>query len=252
MADRLFSATPALTDVNDGSPIQTATTFGVTVAGQITHARFYTPASVGTVTATLYSLASDVVPSATLAQKVFAAVTPGAYNEQAIDTPVSVSPGVAYRISIHNSNGHYVATAGVFSGGNVTSGRLVAWQVSTDPVGIGNISNGAYEYGSIAFPNEPGSGACYFADVVYTEGGPVSGTAAAVLGAVAGSATGKVRGYGSASAWGRSTRPRADHIPAATSGAGGGTSCRSLSGIARCAAKIKTRRSCTVRMIKRC
>lgn len=201
MVDRLFSATPSTLDANDGQPVNTATTFGVTTAGFITHARFYAPASGGgTFTAALYELASNAAANgAALATKVFASVTADAYNEQAFDSPVAVTTGKAYRIRIHSSSGHYVATSGVFTGGPVTSGNLVAYQRDDDPVGIGALYNGAFEYGAAAFPNENGNGTNFFADVVFSLGGAeVTGTALTSLGALSSSAAGVRTVFGSA------------------------------------------------------
>lgn len=191
MTDSLFTAPPSTLDAADGQPINTATTFRVTVAVSCTHHRFYAPTNpAGTVTARLVELTSDTTGTL-LAEKVYASVTDGAPNQQAWDVAVPLVTGKIYRTQHHSSTGHYVATGGALTG-DVTSagGLLVAVADGSTPTSFA-VNNGSFDYGAVALATSGTAGLNFHDDVVVVaSGASVAGTGVGVLGGLAGSAHG--------------------------------------------------------------
>lgn len=168
MTDSLFTGTPGLPDNSDGQAINTGTTFRVTAPVSCTHHRFYAPSNApGTVTARLYELTSDTTATL-LAEKVYGgAITLGAYNQQAWDTPVALVTGKAYRTQHHASADHYVATLSALTG-DVTSGGglLVACGDGATVDGF-TVHNGKFTYnGTPTLAVTTSAGTNFFDDVV--------------------------------------------------------------------------------------
>lgn len=174
------------------------------VDGEVTHIRFYATSTVsGNYVGELWQQTADDVPDGAGAGTLLGStsttasgsITAGTWNTIAFSSPIAVSTGVIYRATIHSSAGRYVATTNFFNSSGLTNGNLTAPQSGTtpDPPNIGLIKNGSFRLDSAAgnYPKDVGGPTCYFADVVFqtTGGSEIAVTAAADLGALAGTAT---------------------------------------------------------------
>jgi hypothetical protein len=175
------SQTPALPDINEAQPVTVALTMTFAVAGTVSGIRFYGPATVGggTYQGVLYQITAADGPSSPgtgagtlLGSGTFGALTPGAWNTVAI-TPVAVTPGVAYRVGVRTSEGRYAATGGFFNASGLTNGNITAPQTGADPVGIGQLFNGAFIESIASYPSKTFNGNAYFVDVAFDAGTPV-------------------------------------------------------------------------------
>jgi N,N-dimethylformamidase beta subunit-like protein len=141
MAERLFlGETPTNLDLSDGVAYSLATYVVPQVAGSITHILWYFPTTVqGTaVQGAVFNVATGALISGT-AVTFPAPGTPGAWNEVALSTPVALSAGTEYAVTIWTS-GRYVNTGayawpkvGTSLATNLNSGRF-AETVAPPPV----------------------------------------------------------------------------------------------------------------------
>lgn len=207
MTDSLFtSQTPSTPQANDGAGgINTALTVVLGAPRTSSGARFWGPTvTSGTVTMTLYQLTSDDATAAdgtVLAQKVSPAWSAGGWNPVTWDTPVALSTSQAYRIAAFNSNGDYVASAGVFFAAGLTNGDITGIQDGADPnpPALGVLRNGVFKYGALATPHSSAGGANFFVDILLSTGATVTGSgSAALLTTATASGRGVVYGRGSA------------------------------------------------------
>jgi hypothetical protein len=183
----LTNQTPEVGNASDATP---GITRGVSLQfaenGQITHVRWWSPTSNGgTYTVGIWRVtAADPSGAGTLlASKVHSGTPTGdAWNLTALDTPVAVSASSAlYRIGVHNDQGRYVASNSFFVS-PLVNGQITAEADGTNPVGLGTMRQGTFQISaSLAYPQNTGSAANYFVDVVFvpdSEGGDVSGSGA--------------------------------------------------------------------------
>lgn len=161
------SQTPVVGDANDNTVYTMGTRFTPAVDGQITHIRWFYPASAqpggAPVQATLYrnSNSSQLATPVDMPNPG----TPGAWNQVALSSPVAVSAGVEYTAAILTP-GRYVAT-------NSFPWPVVNGDLST-PTAAGRFSASP----SFTFPTNNANGN-YFVDVVFSTGDdPAEGVAA--------------------------------------------------------------------------
>lgn len=171
MADSLFTGTPASVAENDGSAVNTGTTFRVASNVSCTHHRFYAPSSgAGTVTARLYRYTDEENDPVLLAEKVYSSITPGAYNSVAWDTPVALVTGEYYLTQHHASGGGYVATGSAFGSDVTSAGGLLVAIATGSSTGVGVLRNGKYRYLALAFADQNGNSINFFDDVIVSAG----------------------------------------------------------------------------------
>ena len=77
-------------------------------------------------------------------------VTPAVdiWNWATFDPPVPVVAGVAYRIGFISTAGRYTSQGAFFASGESTSGDIHAPQDTSNPIGLGPLSNGVYYVGT--------------------------------------------------------------------------------------------------------
>lgn len=179
MAGLFTSQTPALTNVSEAQNVTVSNTLVFAQAGTVTGGRFYAPSTVGAGTFALvfYRVDTDDSPADTgtgtllASSSNFGAVTPSAWNSISFTASASVVTGTAYRIGLRTSEGRYTATGALFSAAGITNGDITAPQTGTNPVGIGNLANGAFIESISAYPNKTFNGNGYFVDVDFTPAG---------------------------------------------------------------------------------
>ena len=157
----LFTAsnTPALTNLNDGSPLEVGVKFSSSVAGQVTALKFYrSPNDTGPDLLDLWSSTGTKLASAT-----FTNTAASGWQTVNLTTPVAIAANTTYVASYHTT-GAYVVTEPYFTAG-VTSGVLTA------PSSASAGGNGVYAYGGTnsagLFPTNTFNTSNYWADVVF-------------------------------------------------------------------------------------
>lgn len=171
-------------DFSDGLPgITTATTIRVGVAGQITDVRFYAtlnaqadPNAVYRCTIWHVDAADTPNPAGTkIAQSATflgSTLTPGAWNQRALITPINVTPNNLYRVGLHSgSSGRYCATNHGYDNGHTSAGgHLFADGNLADPIGLGTLRQGTFVITTDpdVYPSNVGNSANYWPDVVFT------------------------------------------------------------------------------------
>lgn len=193
MAESIFtSETPLAGNVSDATQYTLGTTWTPAVDGTVTHIRVYAPTGTpgGSFVGVLYSISGESTGSE-LARATFGALTPAAWNT--VELPgggVSVTAGAHY-VACYITPDLFVLTTFIFTSAGITNGNLTAIQ-SGAPYGNGRIHVGD------GFPEiTSGQQSCYFADVVFEEGGA----------SVAGEGAGYSGGFGTAA--GTKTAPAA-------------------------------------------
>lgn len=115
------SATPAVLNTNDASPVELGVRFTSSVAGTISGLRFYKSSQdTGVHTGTLWSSTGGVLRTLTFSNE-----TASGWQTATFSSPVAITAGVTYTASYHTNVGHYSNTANYFTT-NVTSGPLTA------------------------------------------------------------------------------------------------------------------------------
>uniref|UniRef100_A0A832I353 DUF4082 domain-containing protein n=1 Tax=Eiseniibacteriota bacterium TaxID=2212470 RepID=A0A832I353_UNCEI len=152
--------TPAYPDNNDGQPIEIGMKFRTTVDGLVTGVRYHKGAAwtTGTRVGHLWSAAG-----VQLAEVTFAGETASGWQQMLFTTPVAVTAGETYVVSVHSSSGHYGYTTSYF-GAALERGRLIA-------IANGDASgpNGVYRYGASGFPTSTYNASNYWVDVVFED-----------------------------------------------------------------------------------
>lgn len=175
MVSLFTSQTPVSGDLADGTDSYSmGTYFQSSVAGTVTHIRWYFPAS---------GQPGGVAPKANLfrnsdslklggADAVFAYPgTPAGWNQVALSTPVSIAANTLYCAAI------WTPLRYVSSGGGATPWPLTNGELST-PANAGRFASGAS--GNVEFPASSFNNGAYFVDVVFVPDGasttPVTST----------------------------------------------------------------------------
>lgn len=180
MSVSLFtSQTPSLPNVNEGVPVSVGNTLTFSVAGSVSGARVYGPATVGagTYEAALWQVTLDDSGGAgtgtgiLLRTGTFGALTPGAWNTLSW-APVAIDTTHAYVISLRTSEGRYAATSGLFLTSIVNSPITGPADGATFPAGgLGALFNGRFTSGLVNYPNNTFGHNGYFIDVVFDPSG---------------------------------------------------------------------------------
>lgn len=153
---------PTDVDLNDGAAIEVGTKFTASVNGFIKGVRFYKGAgSSGTFIGKLYDFNNPATP---LANATFV-TTPSGWQQVLFSTPVSITAGTMYVVTVYSASGYYANADEYFNSFSQVSGSLTA------PAGnssMDNSSNGVYFFGGQGFPNSSYQNSSYFVDVVFT------------------------------------------------------------------------------------
>lgn len=162
---------PATPDTGADSAVEVGFKFKVTVAGWITHIRFYrAAANSGTHTVHLWD---DV--GTLLATETATGETADAWNNVPLSTPIAVVTGKLYAAAYHTETAHYSLDSHFFDA-DVTSGQLFG------PSGPSISGNGAFIYGAGGvYPNDSFNNSNYGADVFFTDTDPTPSGINAVL-----------------------------------------------------------------------
>lgn len=151
--------TPAVTglDVRDGRwqdgpwTYEMGTKIAVTASAQLTKIRFYKDAAeTGTHIGTLWSSTGTAI-----AQVTFSGETASGWQEQALTTPVTLTAGSTYTVSV-GFNNRFTMTSGGLSG-TLTSGPLYA---------VNDGQNGVFASAAGLFPTSSYGSSNYFVDAV--------------------------------------------------------------------------------------
>lgn len=196
MSSSIFTQTTGLSPGVDGAPdaIQTGTIIKANVDGQITAFRWYNFSS-WTAAETWTMFIWGTSAQGALVQQSYsypAGGRPAGYQTVNLTTPLSVTAGQIFLVSIYRSSGKYTYGAGAELQSAITSpdGNLTAFANGTVPSTFdNNTTNGRYDYfDSSARPTSSYNGGAYFVDVVFE---PTAAT-------LHGSATGTVSFIGAA------------------------------------------------------
>lgn len=212
MAQSIFTTeVPAVTNGDDGVAYTLGTEFSRSTDGTITHGRWYFPDPVptGTTDFVLYAATGG----ASIARASFVSPVAGAWNTAALASPVAYTAGTSLVACVRTS-GMYVATSNFFTvdlvNGDITAPAATNGRLDVADQFPGNVS---------------GSKACFFADVVFDDGGGVSLSASASGGSTsAGSASVEVVLAAAASGGSTSDGSAAVRLTLAVSASGGSTS----------------------------
>ena len=172
--ERLFSGqTPSSVDVNEGTPIEVATSVVFGVTGEVIGIEFYTPDTLdSSYTVQLYEVTdddgTDSGAGTLLAEAVKnSGLSAGAWVDCFFDPVLIVASTKVYRCGLFCGNGHYVATSSFFTS-PLVNGNVTGVQSGSDPVGLGSIRNGTYiENATPAYPTQSFSAACYFVGPIF-------------------------------------------------------------------------------------
>jgi hypothetical protein len=165
-------STPANPDSGDTTPVEVGTKFKADYNGTITGIRFYkAAANTGIHIGSLWSSTGT-----RLAQVTFSNESASGWQTATLSSPVSVTAGTTYVVSVFDPSGHYSASGGALST-PVDNGMLHTIADSVSPNGVFAYTNtGTFPTGSYNATN-------YSVDVMYAV--PVPGTVTNVTGAQA-------------------------------------------------------------------
>lgn len=152
------SKVPKILAADDRHDLELGMKFKPSVSGHVEGVRFYKAAqNTGTHTGSLWSERGRL-----LATVAFKNETKSGWQTAKFDTPVSVAANVTYVVSYHAPKGRYSVDFEYFNKQSYKSGDLTAQKATRYS------ANGVYRYGSqTRFPNQDGSGANYWVDVVF-------------------------------------------------------------------------------------
>jgi hypothetical protein len=190
------SQTPGTTDANDGVGYTLCTLFSSAVDGQVTGIRWYFPSTLPSVAkGGLFqrSGAGDGGVHTELARATFLGPVAGTWNTVNFASPVNITAGTLYYAAVYTAD-HYVATSAGLSGA-ISNGNLTA------PADSGSAHNGRFKSptADLAGPDSQFNAGLYFADVLFTAAGGLSGTLAGTAGAATGAIAGSVPTIGAMS-----------------------------------------------------
>ena len=180
MSVSLFtSQTPSIPNVFEAGPVTIGITLTFSVAGTVAGVRFYGPATVGggTYEATLWRVTTDDSTPGTgtgtlLANQVFGAITPGAWNNVLFSGAVAVDTTHAYVVAVRTSEGRYAATGGFFASALVNAPITGVQDGAAFPAGgLAKLVNGRFTSGLVNYPNSTFGSNAYFVDVLFDASG---------------------------------------------------------------------------------
>jgi len=143
---------------NDGQPLELGMKFRVSTNGVIKALRFYKGSNndASTYVLKLYQNSNQSL----LGSVNFSNTTATGWQTVNLPTPIAVTAGTTYVVSVYSPGGNYVSTLNYFTSAR-TVGPLTGLADGTD----GN--NGVYRYGSAGFPTSSYQASNYWVDVVY-------------------------------------------------------------------------------------
>ena len=154
------SATPALIDSNDGTPVEIGVKFRVDSPGSVTAVRFYKASTnVGTHIGHLWSSTGTLLGTAT-----FTGESASGWQQMNFATPIQIAANTTYVVSYYAPSGHYSADTNYFATTGVDHPPLHALANGVDG------ANGVYLYTSSqtgGFPTNTYSSTNYWVDVLY-------------------------------------------------------------------------------------
>jgi hypothetical protein len=165
------SATPALIDSNDGTPIEVGVKFRADAPGAISAVRFYKASTnIGTHIGHLWTSTGTLLGTAT-----FSGESASGWQQMNFATPIQIAANTTYIVSYYAPSGHYSADTNYFAAAGVNNPPLHALADGVDG------SNGVYLYTSSqtgAFPTNTYSSTNYWIDVLYAgaQANSISGT----------------------------------------------------------------------------
>jgi len=167
------SQTPGIPDVFESQPVTVGLTLKFSVAGTVSGARVYAPATigVGTFEAAFWQVTgSDPGGTGTLlANATFGTLTPGTWNSVTFPTPVTVDPTKAYVVGLRTSQGRYTATAALFASA-IVNAPITGVQDGSSAGGF-TVYNGRFTSGLTNYPNSTFNSNGYFVDVLFDPSG---------------------------------------------------------------------------------
>jgi hypothetical protein len=172
------SATPALIDSDDTTPVEVGVKFRADAFGSIGGIRFYKASTnVGTHIGHLWTSSGVLLGSATFTNE-----TASGWQQVTFSTPIQISANTTYIASYYAPSGRYSADTNYFAAAGIDSPPLHALGNGVDG------PNGVYLYTSSqngGFPNNTYSSTNYWVDVLYTgaKAYTISGTIAGGAGA---------------------------------------------------------------------
>lgn len=148
------SLVPSVPRSNDGSSIEVGTRIQPIVDGVLTAVRYFKPSgTTGTHVGKLWSSSGQLLASATFTNE-----TSVGWQSAPI-TPVNVTAGSTYVVSVYSPSGDYVGTTGFFAS------AYELWPLRAPANGSGG-SNGLFRYGS-GFPDQTWGATNYWVDAVF-------------------------------------------------------------------------------------
>ena len=165
------SAEPAVTSVNDTTPIEVGVQFQSSVTGTITGIRFYDGDSASldasgdtgiTYVAHLWTSTGELLATANYTLNDDSNL---GWQQVNFATPVTISANTVYVASYYAPEGGYSDSVGYFTNSGLDSGPLHALS-SPEAQSDGFDGNGVFVYGSDSFPTESYAGSNYWVDVV--------------------------------------------------------------------------------------
>lgn len=157
------SATPAVANDPDSTPIEVGVKFRASQSGSVTGIRFYKGAqNTGTHVGSLWTSTGT-----RLATVTFTGESASGWQQASFATPIPVTADTTYVASYTAPAGRYAVNENYFTSAATTSGPLTALREGTDG------SNGVYATGVGTFPTATYRSSNYWVDVAFT---PTSGT----------------------------------------------------------------------------
>ncbi|TCM76255.1 uncharacterized protein DUF4082 [Rhizobium sp. BK068] len=150
--------TPAITSVNDNSPVNLGMKFQSDAAGWITGIRFYkSEENTGPHTGYLWTASGTLLASATFTNE-----SASGWQSVNLSQQVAIDAGTTYVVS-YSTNGNYSATGNYFAD-TTTNGNLQAMSSALSG------GNGVYGYGSSGlFPTSTFNSTNYYVDVAFRQ-----------------------------------------------------------------------------------
>jgi len=180
------TATPALIDSNDATPIEVGVKFRADTPGSVTAVRFYkAPTNVGSHIGHLWTSSGTLLGTAN-----FTSETASGWQQMTFPSPIQIAANTTYVVSYYAPSGHYSADTNYFVTAGIDSPPLHALANGVDG------PNGVYLYTSSqtgAFPTNTYSATNYWVDVLYAGsqassiGGTIAGGAGSTVTLVGGS-----------------------------------------------------------------